>query len=192
MWFVYWLHKIRNLSVKCNPFFFLFRFDFLQFCFHVIACIYPYIIQKVVFAASLLTCLLTELNTSWEAANCAATQELPSILWKPKVQYRVHKSPPLVPILSHINPSHTIQSHLSKIHFNIVCLPTSLSSQWSLSFWLSHQYPICGPLLLHSCYMPRQSQPYSLYYYTHTWRRVQVMKLLIMQFSPTSCHFISL
>jgi hypothetical protein len=26
----------------------------------------------------------------------------------------------------------------------------------------------------------------------YTWRRVQVMKLLIMQFSPTSCHFISL
>jgi hypothetical protein len=24
-----------------------------------------------------------------------------------------------------------------------------------------------------------------------TWRRVQVMKLLIMQFPPTSCHFIS-
>jgi hypothetical protein len=24
--------------------------------------------------------------------------------------------------------------------------PTSLSSQWSLSFWLSHQYPICIPL----------------------------------------------
>jgi hypothetical protein len=26
----------------------------------------------------------------------------------------------------------------------------------------------------------------------YTWRRVQAMKLLIMQFSPTSCHFISL
>jgi hypothetical protein len=25
-----------------------------------------------------------------------------------------------------------------------------------------------------------------------TWRRVQVMKLLLMQFSPTSCHFIPL
>jgi hypothetical protein len=30
-----------------------------------------------------------------------------------------------------------------------------LSSQWSLSFWFSHQYPICIPLLPHSCYMPR-------------------------------------
>jgi hypothetical protein len=31
------------------------------------------------------TYLLTELSPSWEAANCAATQELPSILRNPKV-----------------------------------------------------------------------------------------------------------
>jgi hypothetical protein len=104
-----------------------------------------------------LTYLLTELSPSWGAVNCAAHQELPSILWNPKVQYRVHKSPPLVPILSHINPIHSITSYLSKIHFNIV--HTYWSSQWSLSFWLSHQYPMCIPLLPHSCYMPRPSHP---------------------------------
>jgi hypothetical protein len=38
-----------------------------------------------------------------------------------------------------------IPSYLSKIHFNIVHLPTSWSSQWSLSFWLSHQYPAIWP-----------------------------------------------
>jgi hypothetical protein len=34
-----------------------------------------------------------------------------------------------------------------------------LSSQWSLSFWLWHQYPICIPLLPHSCYMTRPFHP---------------------------------
>jgi hypothetical protein len=37
--------------------------------------------------------------------------------------------------------------HLSKIHFNIVRPPTSWSSQWYLSFWLSYQYPTCIHLL---------------------------------------------
>jgi hypothetical protein len=73
-----------------------------------------------------------------EAANCAASQELPSILWNPKVYYGVHKIPPSVPILSQINPIHTIPSCLSKIHFNIVHQRTSWSSQLSLFFWLSY------------------------------------------------------
>jgi hypothetical protein len=99
---------------------------------------------------------LTGLSTSWEAANCAPTQELPSILWNPKVHYHVHKSPLLVPILSHINPIHTTSFSLYKIHFNIIRPPTSWSSQWSLSFWLSHQYTICIPCLTHSCYISCQ------------------------------------
>jgi hypothetical protein len=69
-----------------------------------------------------------ELSLSWEAANFAATQKLASILWNPKVQYGVHKSPPLVPILSQIDHVHTTSSYLCKIHFNIVHPPTSWSS----------------------------------------------------------------
>jgi hypothetical protein len=54
-----------------------------------------------------------ELSPSSEAANCAATQELPSILWNPKVHHRVQKS--------QINSVHTTASSLSKVHLNAFC-----------------------------------------------------------------------
>jgi hypothetical protein len=52
-----------------------------------------------------------ELSPSWEPANCAATQELPSILWNPEDHYRVHRSPPLLSTLSHIDPIHNSLTH---------------------------------------------------------------------------------
>jgi hypothetical protein len=132
-----------------------------------------------------------ELSASWEATSCAATQELPYILCNSKFHCRVHKGRPLVPVLSQINPVRTTTSYISKIHFDIIHLPTSWSSKWSLSFWLSHQYSICM-LRSRSCYMPSPSHTAQLGRPNYTWRRVQVMKLLIMQFSPTCSHFIPL
>jgi hypothetical protein len=44
----------------------------------------------------------------------------------------------------------------------------------------------------YSCYMLLPSHPPRLDYSNYTWRRVQIMKLLVMQFSPPSRHLIPL
>jgi hypothetical protein len=44
----------------------------------------------------------------------------------------------------------------------------------------------------HSCYMARPSHPPRLSYSNYTWRKVQITKLLVMQFSPFSRHLIPL
>jgi hypothetical protein len=48
------------------------------------------------------------------------SQNIPRHLWNLKLHYRVHMNQSRVPILSQINPVHTIPSYFNRIHVNII------------------------------------------------------------------------
>ena len=92
----------------------------------------------------LLTYLLThsmEQSPFWEANRFSASQEIPRILWNPDVHYRSHKSPPPVPILSHINTVHTPTPHFLMIHLNIILPTTPGFPKWSSFLQVSPPKP---------------------------------------------------
>jgi hypothetical protein len=143
----------------------------------------------------LLTYLLTysmEQSPSWEANRFVASQEIPRNLWNPKVHYRIHNCLPPVSNLSQPNPVHTPTSHFLKIQLNIILPSTSVSPQWFLSLRFPHQNPIYTSPLPHPRYMPRPSHS-SRFYHPHNigWG-VQIIKLLIMKFSPLPYYLVLL
>ena len=92
----------------------------------------------------LLTYLLTysmEQSPSWEANRFSASQEIPPILWNPKVHYGIHKCPPTLPILSLLDPVHTPISYFPKIHLSIVIPSRPRSLKWPLFLRFPHQNP---------------------------------------------------
>ena len=120
----------------------------------------------------------TEQSHSWEAGCFSASQEIPRILWNPKVHYCIHTCPPTVPILSQLDPVHTPTSYFLKIHLNIF-LSTPGFPKWYLSLRFPHRNPVYASPLPHTRYMPRPSHS-RFCHLNNVWWAVQVIKLLIM------------
>jgi hypothetical protein len=123
-----------------------------------------------------------DLSPFWETADCAATQEFPTILRNPKVHYRAHKSPSPVPILSQMIqsiPSHPISLRsilILSTHLRL-CLHCGLFPSGFPTNILIHSSSS------HSCYMSFPSYPPWLDHCNYIWRRKQSLELLIMQCS---------
>jgi len=131
----------------------------------------------------LLTYLLiysAQQSPSWEAGRFAVSQEIPRILWNPKVHYRNHERPTPVPILSHLDPVHTSTTHFLKIHLNIILpfTPGLPSDLFPLSF--PHQKPVYASTVLNTRYMPRPSHSSRFGHLNNTGWSVQIIQLLIM------------
>jgi hypothetical protein len=90
---------------------------------------------------------------------------------EPMVHYRVHKSPPLLPIRSQISPVHTIPSYLRS--YVLVFPVVSFLQPFPPIPSCIHVIPIRVTCLAYHTLL-------DLYHSNYTWRRVQVMNLVIM------------
>ena len=134
---------------------------------------------RVIFGSSSLLIYSIE-QSPWEINRFSASQEIPLILWNQRVHNGVHKSPPLVPVLSHINPVHAPTIHFLKTHLNIILSSTPGSPKWSPTLRFPHQNLVHASPLLHTRYMFRLSHSYRFYHPNNIGFAVQIIKLLIM------------
>jgi len=98
-----------------------------------------------------------EQSFSWEVNTISASQEIPHLLFNPKVHYCVHNSPTLVTVVSQTNPAHTFPPYFLKIQSNIIFLSTSIYTDWSLHLRLSEQNLACISYVSHACYIHNPS-----------------------------------
>jgi hypothetical protein len=59
-------------------------------------------------------------QSPWEAYSRSAGNEIPRLVWNPKVHFQVYKSTPVDPILSQINPVQTTTPYFFKIYSNSI------------------------------------------------------------------------
>jgi len=103
-----------------------------------------------------------------KSAGSLLVKEYPANLLNQKVHYHIHKCPPPVPILRHIDTVHAPASHFLKIHPNITLPSTPGSCEWSPSPRFPYQkyciHLCCPPYVLYvphvSCFLILSPEKY--------------------------------
>jgi len=79
-----------------------------------------------------------------------------------------------------------------EIHFNIILPSTTKSSKCSLFLRFHQKIPLCIYVLPHRFHMPSPSHSFLFHHTNRIWWTVQIIKLLIMYFSPPLCSLVLL
>ena len=110
----------------------------------------------------------------------SASQKKPAFYGTRRLVTTLTRSPPPFPILSQINlvyaPHHTT--------WRSIVPSTPKCSKWTLSLRVPHQNPVYASPLPHMCYMPLPSNSSRFHHTNNNGWWVQIIKLLIMYFSP--------
>jgi len=103
------------------------------------------------------------------------TQEIP--LFIGVFHHRFHNSPPIVSILSHINPFYALPAYNFNIYFNISSYMPRFGER-PISFRFRHQKPVWISVLPITCHVPHQSHRLWCVYSNSMWWAVQIIKLV--------------
>jgi hypothetical protein len=75
---------------------------------------------------------------------------------------------------------------MPRVQLNVIFPPTTMSSQWSLSFGPPKQNSVNTSPHPSACHMSRPPHPSWFNHRNNFWWRIQAVKFIIMQFSPWS------
>jgi hypothetical protein len=117
---------------------------------------------------------------SWEA-NSRPVRQIPRLLWNPNVHCHVHKSPPQDPVLSQMNPVHTITLQFSEFFLTLFSYlhPGLTRSLFRSSFPTRIQYAFLFPF--HAFCLTRSSYPW-FDHPSNIWWRLEIVKFLKFSF----------